>query len=315
MSGGSIIATDRGVVSTSGQSQDLVSFVDTANVTGSRPDGRWRHRAAGATRPHNELEPWNGAEVTLPAAPGTVHPPAGGHAGAGCGGCRGRDHRDHPRVAFGTLLRDVAKAIRDFGALVRAEADEEGQPHPEELAAALDSAGEARARLTELLLVDPRTDPEQWQLTGALLTATDRALRELDLDERERLREAQRGLLTGGRRSGRPSPRIGCCTPPGPLRRLSPTPHSGRGAASARRPLGSWPRRGWTSRSVSGFAAPATSLDTGRPINRRAETAQASASSRASAAWLAKVVAISRSASSKRCRPCRRPTARAPRTS
>ena len=110
----------------------------------------------------------------------------------------GRDHRDHPRVAFGTLLRDVAKAIRDFGALVRAEADEEGQPHPEELAAALDSAGEARARLTELLLVDPRTDPEQWQLTGALLTATDRALRELDLDERERLREAHRELLTGG---------------------------------------------------------------------------------------------------------------------
>ena len=102
------------------------------------------------------------------------------------------------RAAFGTLLHDMAMAIRDFGALVRAEADDEGQPHPEELAAALDSAGEARVRLTELLLVDPRTDPEQWQLTGALLTATDRALRELDLDERERLREAQRELLTGG---------------------------------------------------------------------------------------------------------------------
>ena len=102
------------------------------------------------------------------------------------------------RAAFGTLLHDMAMAIRDFGALVRAEADDEGQPHPEELAAALDSAGEARARLTELLLVDPRTDPERWQLTGALLTATDRALRELDLDERERLREAQRELLTGG---------------------------------------------------------------------------------------------------------------------
>jgi hypothetical protein len=62
----------------------------------------------------------------------------------------------------------------------------------------LDSAGEARARLTELLLVDPQTDPEQWQLTGALLTAADRALRELDLDERARLREARRRLLTGG---------------------------------------------------------------------------------------------------------------------
>ena len=101
------------------------------------------------------------------------------------------------RAAFGTLLHDVAKAIRDFGALVRAEADDEGAA-PGETPAALDSAGEARARLTELLLVDPRTDPEQWQLAGALLTATDRALRELDLDERERLREAQRELLTGG---------------------------------------------------------------------------------------------------------------------
>jgi hypothetical protein len=154
MSGRSITATDRGVVSTSGQSQDLVSFVDTANVTGSRPDGRWRHRAAAATRPLNEfgaLERCRG------------HP--SGRAGDDAPACwwprwrvmwrMGRDHRDHPRVAFGTLLRDVAKAIRDFGALVRAEADEEGQPHPEELAAALDSAGEARARLTELLLVDP----------------------------------------------------------------------------------------------------------------------------------------------------------------
>jgi hypothetical protein len=102
------------------------------------------------------------------------------------------------KLRSATLLHDVAQAIRDFGALVRAEADDEGQPHPEKLAAALDSAGEARARLTELLLVDPRTDPEQWQLTGALLTATDRALRELDLDERERLREAHRELLTGG---------------------------------------------------------------------------------------------------------------------
>jgi uncharacterized membrane protein YccC len=102
------------------------------------------------------------------------------------------------RAAFGTLLRDVAQAIRDFGALIRAEADDEGEPHPEELAVALDSAGEARARLTELMLVDPGADPEQRRLTAALLTAIDRALRELDLDERARLREAQRGLLTGG---------------------------------------------------------------------------------------------------------------------
>jgi Aromatic acid exporter family member 1 len=107
-------------------------------------------------------------------------------------------HDPDVRVAFGVVLHDVAAAIRDFGALVHAEADDEDEAHPEELAAALESAGEARARLTELLLVDPQADPERWQLIGALLTATDRALRELDLDERARLREAQRGLLTGG---------------------------------------------------------------------------------------------------------------------
>jgi Aromatic acid exporter family member 1 len=100
-------------------------------------------------------------------------------------------------AAFASVLRMLATAIRDFGALVRAEADEAGQPHPEALRAALESAGETRAALTDLMLMDPEADPERWRVTGALLTATDRALRELDLDERIRLRDAQRHLLTG----------------------------------------------------------------------------------------------------------------------
>jgi hypothetical protein len=56
----------------SGQPQDVVLLVDIANVMGSRPDGWWRDRTAAATRLLNGLEPLNGAEVTLPAEPGTV---------------------------------------------------------------------------------------------------------------------------------------------------------------------------------------------------------------------------------------------------
>jgi hypothetical protein len=53
-------------VNTSRQPQDLVLLVDIANVMGSVPDGWWRDRAGAATRLLNELEPLNGAEVTLP---------------------------------------------------------------------------------------------------------------------------------------------------------------------------------------------------------------------------------------------------------
>ena len=53
-------------MNTSRQPQDLVLVVDIANVMGSVPDGWWRDRAGAATRLLNELEPLNGAEVTLP---------------------------------------------------------------------------------------------------------------------------------------------------------------------------------------------------------------------------------------------------------
>ncbi len=69
---------------------------------------------------------------------------------------------------------------------------DEGEQHPDELAVALDSAREARAMLTDLLLVDPQADPQLWQLHGALLAAVDRVLRELDVEERARQRERQR---------------------------------------------------------------------------------------------------------------------------
>jgi Aromatic acid exporter family member 1 len=94
--------------------------------------------------------------------------------------------------AFAALLRDLAIAIRDFGKLVRAEAEEQELPPTAELAAALESARETRAMLAELLTVDPRADPNLWLLHGALLAAAERVLRELDIEERDRQRERLR---------------------------------------------------------------------------------------------------------------------------
>jgi hypothetical protein len=98
-------------------------------------------------------------------------------------------YEEDVRQAFAVLLGDLAQAVRTFGSLVRVEAEEAGEPHPDQLAQTLESVGEARARLTELLLVDPRTEPHVWALHGALLASIERVLRELDIQDRLRERE------------------------------------------------------------------------------------------------------------------------------
>ncbi|HEY3629348.1 MAG TPA: aromatic acid exporter family protein [Jatrophihabitantaceae bacterium] len=98
-------------------------------------------------------------------------------------------YEEDVRQAFAVLVDDLAQAVRAFGALVRVEADEDGIPHPEELTQALAAVSEARVRLTELLLVDPKEQPQVWALHGALLASIERILRELDVQERVRERE------------------------------------------------------------------------------------------------------------------------------
>ena len=95
------------------------------------------------------------------------------------------------RTAVATVLNDLARALCGFGALIRAESESAGQPHPVELAEALDAVHETRARLTELMLVDPQSPNGLWQLRGSLLAGVDRVLAELDLEERARRRERQ----------------------------------------------------------------------------------------------------------------------------
>ena len=93
------------------------------------------------------------------------------------------------RAMFSVLLRDLADAMRAFGALARAEAESGQDEARDRLAVALDALAEARAVLAELLLVDPHEDRGQWELHGSLLAAVGRVLGELDIAERDRHRD------------------------------------------------------------------------------------------------------------------------------
>ena len=96
---------------------------------------------------------------------------------------------DEVRPAFAVLLRHVADCLDAFGALVEAEAERSEAEVERHLAETLDVAGEARAVLTELLLVDPREETGLWLLRGSILSAVDHVLDPMRLEDRVRLRE------------------------------------------------------------------------------------------------------------------------------
>jgi hypothetical protein len=99
------------------------------------------------------------------------------------------------RQVFAVLLRNLATAVRAFGRLVRVEAETARLPKSVELSEALEAVSEARAQLTELLLIDPREDAGLWELHGALLSSVERVLRELNVEQRVRLSEQRRRAL------------------------------------------------------------------------------------------------------------------------
>ena len=83
-------------------------------------------------------------------------------------------------------MHEFAAALRAFARLVAVEA-RPGQTHgpEEELArAAIQEMHEARARITDFVLMDD--DPVRAELNFALLATIKRLLAELDLDERAR---------------------------------------------------------------------------------------------------------------------------------
>jgi hypothetical protein len=111
--------------------------------------------------------------------------------------------------AVAQLLHDLAAGLGAFGQLVRAQAQplEEGKP-PEitRMQQALEGLHEARARVSDLLLVD--SAPVVTELNFALLATVKRLLSELDLDQRIRrqirLRPAMRRVTLATRRADGP---------------------------------------------------------------------------------------------------------------
>jgi hypothetical protein len=93
------------------------------------------------------------------------------------------------RLAFALLLRDLADCFTSFGRMVRAQVDHDAVAEAGQLSAALTALREARARVSELLLLGPRADPVYWELNVSLLATVERVLRELDVEEYVRERE------------------------------------------------------------------------------------------------------------------------------
>ncbi|HET6876007.1 MAG TPA: aromatic acid exporter family protein [Jatrophihabitans sp.] len=113
------------------------------------------------------------------------------------------------RMAIAALLGDLARSLAAFGALVRAEAEHAGSPHNTELVEALDAVGETRARMTELLLVNPRDELGRWQLHGSLLAGIERVVAELDIEEFGRRKERRRReAAAAARRSTQAAQRV-----------------------------------------------------------------------------------------------------------
>lgn len=107
------------------------------------------------------------------------------------------------RPAFAVLLDQLADCLEAFGALVEAEAESSEAGVERNLAESLDVAGEARAILTELLLVDPREETGLWLLRGSILSSVDHVLVPLKLEDRARLRgrdQAGKPRATGNAR-------------------------------------------------------------------------------------------------------------------
>lgn len=120
--------------------------------------------------------------------------------------------------AIGLLLEDLAKGIRAYGALVRADAEKGGEASDSALSEALDALHETRAVLTELLIVDAGKNEDHWMLSGTLLASVSRILRELDLEERARQRERWEAQTAARRASLRRMSRLRGTSPAGYLR-------------------------------------------------------------------------------------------------
>jgi hypothetical protein len=110
-------------------------------------------------------------------------------------------------LGLAQTFREMAAGIDAFGQLVRNDATPEAKLSAEDalaLQAALEGLQEARARLEDLLTVEPT--PELRELDAVVLSTIRRLLREMDLEQRVR-RQLQLGRLARPRAPhlGRPA--------------------------------------------------------------------------------------------------------------
>jgi hypothetical protein len=109
------------------------------------------------------------------------------------------------RASFAHILREMATGLRDFGQLVREEARPgEHVAEADHVRTSLETLHEARARIDELQLVNPREDLLITELIASFGATVERLLRELDLDERARRRPRESRLPARLRRPIRP---------------------------------------------------------------------------------------------------------------
>jgi hypothetical protein len=99
---------------------------------------------------------------------------------------------ERARRAWAELLSDLARVVRAFGAMLRAEVEGNATAEETALADALDRLRLDRVRHADVLLADPREHPDLWELDGAVATLVDRMLVELDTAEHARRWENRR---------------------------------------------------------------------------------------------------------------------------
>ena len=101
-------------------------------------------------------------------------------------------------AALAVILDEMARGLETFGRIVHQEAESADDPsNAEDFRDALQDLHEARARVTDLLLVGIRDDLSLGELLVPVRGTVERLLRELDLEERQHRLAAQRARPRG----------------------------------------------------------------------------------------------------------------------
>jgi hypothetical protein len=116
------------------------------------------------------------------------------------------DSDDDLRAVFAIVMQHAAESVRGFGALVEAEAEGNEADAEMSFALSLEMLREARAILTELMLVGTH-DTTMWLLRSSTLAAVEQVLLQLDIEDRARVR--RQWAVEQSRRVGANLPELG----------------------------------------------------------------------------------------------------------